>query len=478
MGTILQGQDTGLHQQFWTKLTATANTYALNQLWLARISQQDIKNVISLIKTNLPYYEPNWNINSDIDILSKNTWFLGDGTYNLLVRSVTFPGDSIETERVGVSHSGNIKGLIGTQRSDMPNVNIVFMETNQSFADLVLRPWAILAGHLSLHYVGTPNIKMPEIQLVCYQKVSADKPLKIRKTIRLKGVVPINIDNEEYNYTGDKIIDRTINFAYTKYTIDANVGTDYEGLLMEQMWYNKTASQSLHPPQDMTHPNEIQAVKLPTRISVNSTPIGGANRSGDIDIIIPVMSRFDMQQKKELSLLDQAHNLMDTVEGAFNTVKGKINNVRNSVGRIVSIIPGKTGQKIQNAVNGVFNDAQSKLNNVGQVIGTGQRVVHTADEVVNLTRELTTLGNANTQNQVPSNTPSVPPTSNNNTLNVNNSMSIPKLTTLPGNIGLNSTEGSLSKTLGTMQSTTIQTGRSLDYPDVVQIAKEEAGIVT
>jgi hypothetical protein len=395
MGTNISGLNSGLHQVFWDRLTKTSNTYALSQLWLVGMDQANLLTILSFLHKHFEDYEPNWEIVDHIFSLNDN-WFVGSNYY-LLARGVTFPGDSIEVSRTGVGQSGNIKGLIGTHRTDLPMVNITFLETNQSFADLFLRPWAILTGHMSLRET---ELRMPEIELVCFQKDGFENPLKVRKRVILKDAVPINIDNEEYNYTGDKIIDRQINFAYTKYIIKAEVGKDdITKTLVNQI------TDTLYPPQDSEHPNNIQPINRPTP-NTNSVdtlqphaPVAQSTRV--IDKILPPPQANIPKPEQEKSLLEQVKGVLDTAEGMYNTVKGKVENIKTDVARVISVIPGEAGVKATQAVNKAYNTVQQGLGKVGDVISTGQRIEGAAESAQSLGKEITTLGNSKTQNHVP-----------------------------------------------------------------------------
>ena len=384
------GEIQDLQQKFWSVLTSTSNTYALSQLWLVGIPRANLVEIISTSKTQLNEYEPGWNF-PDWEKTIEDRLFLGN-THYLLAQSVQFPGDSISVERSGVSQSGNIKGLIGTERGDLPIVTITFLETNQSFVDLVLRPWAIAVGHLSLKKF---SLRIPEIQLTCYQKDGAGNPLKIRKIINLINAVPTNIDTEEYNYTGDKIIERQVQFAYTKYLIEASAGTTLaQGNVKTDILFAGEGIERQTGNNNLTPPSPIKLIvidKVDNNIPTASSP--------PVPVIIDKITPTPIPEFAPLELPQP--NLLERAENLFNEVQGKVSRVTDIVGRIASIVPGRAGQQLQANIGNIRNTVNQGIRGVGQVISTGVEVQTGIQNARTLGSELTTFGNPTTQNQVP-----------------------------------------------------------------------------
>lgn len=211
-----------IQQKFFQSLMATSNSLALSQLWLVGIDRKHMEDVNKETSTLLNKFEgatTRWEIFDDAVSTYDSSWFIGD-MYYVLAQSVVFPGDGISIIRSGVGQTGALKGLIGENRNDLPNVTIVFHETNQSVADLFFRPWVITLGFKSLKY---QQLRKP-ITLLCFQKDGITSPLKLRKTVILEACAPISVDSEEYNYTAGKVIQRQIEFVYNRYYIQATAG--------------------------------------------------------------------------------------------------------------------------------------------------------------------------------------------------------------------------------------------------------------
>lgn len=227
MGIIIDGsqKNISIHQSFWNALTKNgSDSLALSQLWLCGISKDNLRNIIKIINSDTnginKYEEMSWAVNIEGPALNDSKWdsvtpASSTGDVYLLSRGVSFLGDGINVSRVGVSQIGAHKGLISDGRAELSTVNITFLETNVSFADGVLRPWSVLVGYRSLK---DQSLRC-DIELYALEKWELTQPFKVRKSLVLKNAVPVSIDAEEYNYTGDKLIERQIQFAFDRYEL-------------------------------------------------------------------------------------------------------------------------------------------------------------------------------------------------------------------------------------------------------------------
>lgn len=211
----------GIHESFLNKVLNDPNsTPALSQLWLVGMDATALAATHSYSLNRLKAYETEntWSI-FNWKALSKAV-YNGSEQYFLPAIGVNFPGDSTDVSRIGLNNFGAFKGIIGGGRADPVVTTIVFMESNLSFVDGLLRPWMACAAYNSMK---DPKIRMPNISLTCFRKnLDVKGGLEYRKTITLKNATPISIDSEEQNYTGDKIMERQVQFVYDYYTTDLN----------------------------------------------------------------------------------------------------------------------------------------------------------------------------------------------------------------------------------------------------------------
>lgn len=166
-----------------------------------------------------------WNISAHIDRLTEDAVQKTKGC--IFAQDVKMPPDGIGVERVGDFNGAYVKGGITTTRTDFGTLDASFLETNLSFVDLVLRPWAIMSAHKSLiaRSAGGNNLKT-NIDVYHLGKNGAYTEMVVRKHYTFYNCVPVSIDSEVYSYTGEKVQQRQVSFAYSYYTIskDAKIG--------------------------------------------------------------------------------------------------------------------------------------------------------------------------------------------------------------------------------------------------------------
>jgi hypothetical protein len=141
----------------------------------------------------------------------------------IFAHGVAVPGESVEVESTG-GMGANISGPIINKREDFSNLSIEFLETNTSFTEFVLRPWTILAAHYGLFAYpegDRRNIKTT-ITIHQYGKNGAGIRPTERRITTFYDACPVSIGEEEYNYTGEKIVYRSVQFAYSSYAIHDN----------------------------------------------------------------------------------------------------------------------------------------------------------------------------------------------------------------------------------------------------------------
>ena len=219
--TVTGSKYISLHGSFWNALTKNSDSLALSQLWLCGIDKDILTSIINVVNTNINNYEQgSWGNTKKIGdvILNDANWDSADpaataGSIYLLTRGVSFAGDGIGASRVGSQQTGAHKGLISEGRTELTTTTITFLETNVSFVDGILRPWSVLVGYRSLK---DQSLRC-DIELFALEKWEPGSPLKVRKTMVLKNAVPVNVDAEEHNYSGDKLIDRQVQFAFDRY---------------------------------------------------------------------------------------------------------------------------------------------------------------------------------------------------------------------------------------------------------------------
>jgi|GEM_PF-5886159 len=225
----------------------------------------------------------------------------------LFANSVTIPGDGMNVAKLGSEGSGLIKGNISNGRMDMENLSMSFLDTNMSFCDYNLRPWAIYASHKSLK---DPSVKTTII-VMQLAKAGSGKPLMPRAIWTFHDACPVAIHSQEWNYGGDNVVNRQVDFAYNYYTLNADPIF--------------TAAQSV---VSVLNPSNTKYKSQP----VSVTP-GGLEGHGGSDLVtIPSDSIASVQShsKGQPVVIPEDDMMTRIINAGLNIINGNSNVVINS----------------------------------------------------------------------------------------------------------------------------------------------------
>lgn len=154
----------------------------------------------------------------------------------IFAQKINTPSEGFETNRVGDNYKGGfVKGPVSTARKEFNTFDVSFLETSLSFADMVLRPWSIMASHhglmaregdttgnqLTPAQSNTNGIKA-NISVFHLGKAGAGVPMIVRKQYNFYDCVPTSISSESYTYIQDEAVYRDVSFLYSYYTSDAS----------------------------------------------------------------------------------------------------------------------------------------------------------------------------------------------------------------------------------------------------------------
>ncbi len=145
---------------------------------------------------------------------------------NMIATGIKIGGDKIKTSRVGSKGSeGYLKGIVTDGREDLDTLEIACLETNISYADMVIRPWLLKIASYSLIAASsdasnTRNFLKSDIVCTLYGLVGPGKtPIK-RKSYYFYDAFPVQVEGESYNFSTSKSMEiRSIKFAYSHYAI-------------------------------------------------------------------------------------------------------------------------------------------------------------------------------------------------------------------------------------------------------------------
>lgn len=132
-------------------------------------------------------------------------------------RSISIPGEKTDTASVNVVNQGLQFPSFIKGRSTQNELNVSFMETNDSFIDVVLRPWTIIGSYLGAVARPSSDSIKGTIDAIFYGKTDPGDNLVVRKAFRFDDVIPIDINSQEYTQAGDALINRPVKFLYSTY---------------------------------------------------------------------------------------------------------------------------------------------------------------------------------------------------------------------------------------------------------------------
>ena len=156
----------------------------------------------------------------------------------MLAQTIGLPVEQSAISTVGPSNRGFLKGPVMEQRQTFAPINIEFLETNVSFLEFILRPWAIMCQHEGLvarNWGSEPGLVDPnervttDMTVINYGKTGSSsakggggyKPttgLIPRKVWVFTDCFPVNIGRERYSSEGVTSPDRRdTEWSFRKY---------------------------------------------------------------------------------------------------------------------------------------------------------------------------------------------------------------------------------------------------------------------
>jgi len=178
---------------------------------------------VQAIKKGIKYEPRQWNIDKALDTLIIDEYQKIKGC--MFVQAVQIPGESNQANPEGLQQNGFIRTTTGNGRDAFQNLQIVFLETNVSFVDNLIRPWVIATSHLGMIARKGPENYRCNISVYKLGVMSQDKPPFILQKYTFFGACPISVSGEEYNYTQTgNPVNRETTFIYHYYNMESVQG--------------------------------------------------------------------------------------------------------------------------------------------------------------------------------------------------------------------------------------------------------------
>lgn len=144
----------------------------------------------------------------------------------VFAREVSLPGEEVSAGHGPLNYGGYIGPAVFGDRSSPKNVNMKLLETNKSFIDLILRPWAILAGYYGLVTRDNLNVKCPQMVVTQYMMAGQLTPRAPRKEFTFHNVVPVSVGSTTLTQQGEGILTADVSFIYDHYSVTSTTITE------------------------------------------------------------------------------------------------------------------------------------------------------------------------------------------------------------------------------------------------------------
>lgn len=136
------------------------------------------------------------------------------------------PDDSVTAGVAPIENNrGFNQGSILTNRNAFANSQLTlrFRETNTSFTDMIMRPWAILAAHKGFVYRKKSESIKTNITIMQYSRTYQNVSQIPRKVWNFYDCAPLSVGTRNLTYTDEGVDHYDVPFLYNYYTIEDNL---------------------------------------------------------------------------------------------------------------------------------------------------------------------------------------------------------------------------------------------------------------
>ena len=181
-------------------------------------------DVIGKVAEYEPSFSGSWDLENALQTAKLPVFHDRKGC--VFAQAVSLPGDGFSVTTEGTQYGGLVRSTVGSGgRNPFQELRVGFLDTNVSFVENVIRPWAIVTAHLGMiaYKDDDPLNYRTNVYFHKLGSVSRDRPPYIRQTFSFYGLCPISVSSEEYNYISSGApTTRDVNFTYHYYTVDSS----------------------------------------------------------------------------------------------------------------------------------------------------------------------------------------------------------------------------------------------------------------
>ena len=172
----------------------------------------------------------------DVALRTNNQWKI-DSAVNALLRTkyqntvgcvfchgIGIPGESNTVNTRGIGVGSYLKTYVLDQRDAFPQMRMTFIDTNVSFADNFLRPWALSTATFGMIGRRREETKNYRTDIHCYKlgSINSGSVPSVIMHWTFFDACCISVSEEENNYNpANQPVMRGANFIYNSYSVDS-----------------------------------------------------------------------------------------------------------------------------------------------------------------------------------------------------------------------------------------------------------------
>lgn len=142
----------------------------------------------------------------------------------LFAQAVSVPGDGFTSNAEGTQSNGLYREYVNQGRDDLNKIKVSFLDTTISFTENIIRPWAVATSHLGM--IARSGYLKYRTDMFLYRWSPGmgkdNRTPFVYQTWTFKNVCPINVSNENIEYTPQTgVIRRDVDFVYQSYNTQA-----------------------------------------------------------------------------------------------------------------------------------------------------------------------------------------------------------------------------------------------------------------
>jgi hypothetical protein len=184
---------------------------------------ENLPKIIGTIKKAYEGEIGNWDTVAAANVVGQDDFQTDNGC--MFCQAIELPGEGLTPIAEGIKYNGFIRSYLGAGRNDFPLLRMTFLETNVSFADSILRGWALATAKFGM--IARTGDKDYRTNLYCHKFTTGPGRPYISQTMVFRGICCVSLNNEESNYDAmTSITKRDAQFVYNSYSINTVKGTD------------------------------------------------------------------------------------------------------------------------------------------------------------------------------------------------------------------------------------------------------------